>query len=70
MNTAKRLLACGLALTMVAGLTACDEEPAVTPDTSNGGAAVATPAPMTTTTQASTTIDPNDALDMTDKRTK
>ena len=26
MNTAKRLLACGMAAAMVAGLTACDDE--------------------------------------------
>ena len=33
MNTAKRLLACGMAAAMVAGLTACDDE---TP-ANNGG---------------------------------
>lgn len=72
MNKAKRLIACGLALTMVAGLTACDEEPAANPSGSSsnssnqGGPAAA----ITSSTSASTTIDPNDALDQTDKRTK
>ena len=69
MNTAKRLLACGMAAAMVAGLTACDDE---TP-ANNGGSSnnsVAAPAAVTTTTSASTTTDPNDALDMTDKDTK
>ena len=69
MNTAKRLLACGMAAAMVAGLTACDDE---TP-ANNGGSSnnsVAAPVAVTTTTSASTTTDPNDALDMTDKDTK
>ena len=68
MNTAKRLLACGMAAAMVAGLTACDEE---TPASGTSGSnSVAAPAAVTTTTSASTTTDPNDALDLTDKDTK
>ena len=69
MNTAKRLLACGMAAAMVAGLTACDDE---TPANSGGSSnnSVAAPAAVTTTTSASTTTDPNDALDLTDKDTK
>ena len=69
MNTAKRLLACGMAAAMVAGLTACDDE---TPANSGGSSnnSVAAPVAVTTTTSASTTTDPNDALDLTDKDTK
>ncbi len=69
MNTAKRLLACGLALTMTVGLTACDEETPAS-GTNSGGNSVAAPVAQTSSTAASTTTDPNDALDMTDKRTK
>lgn len=71
MNTAKRILACGLAITMIAGLTACEDETPV-----SGGSNVANssapnqPGAVTTTTSASTTVDPNDALDLTDKETK
>lgn len=73
MNKAKRILACGLALTMAAALTACEDE---TPVNNGGGAsnssanAPAAPGAVVDTTAASTTTDPNDALDLTDKRTK
>lgn len=72
MNKVKRLLACGLAITMAFGMTACDES---TPASSGGNSSGASnqvnqPGAVTTTTSASTTTDPNDALDMTDKKEK
>ena len=52
---------------MILGLTACDEEQPI----SGGSNAASNAAPVaSTTTQASTTIDENAALDMTDKENK
>ena len=39
MNTAKRLLACGMAAAMVAGLTACDDETPANSGSSNNSVA-------------------------------
>ena len=69
MNKSKRLLACALALTMTAALTACEDETPVNSG-SNSGASNAQPGAVTTSTSASTTTDPNDALDATDKESK
>lgn len=69
MNKAKKLLSCALAAVMAAGLTACDEEAPQGGNTGNTGNQGG-PAQVTTTTAASTTVDPNDALDLTDKRVK
>ena len=64
MNKFKRVLACGLALAMTAGLCACNEEAPV--GSSNE---VTPPAITSATTQASTTTDP-DANAATDKEIK
>ena len=63
MKTLKRILACGLTLAMVAGLTACEEEGA--PVASNGN----NPVNTTAATQASTTTDPDENAS-TDKEIK
>ena len=71
MNKVKKLMACGLAVAMIACLTACDEEPAAGNGSGSGGNTPNAPgAAATTTTAASTSTDPNDAINMTDKRTK
>lgn len=67
MSFRKKFFACAAASAMILGLTACDEEQPI----SGGSNAASNAAPVaSTTTQASTTIDENAALDMTDKENK
>lgn len=68
MAAIKKTLACALTAAALLGLTACEDEPPVSGTPSNQSV---NPAPSTTTsTQASTTVDPNAGLDMTDKENK
>lgn len=62
MKTMKRIMACGLSLAMIAGITACDESTASTGGSVGGnigGTAANTMAPATTTTTG-TTADPDE----------
>ncbi|MGN1118826.1 MAG: ABC transporter substrate-binding protein, partial [Oscillospiraceae bacterium] len=63
MKKFNRIIACALTLAMTVGITACEEEGAVSTDGGN------TPAANVTTTQASTTTDPDENAD-TDKEIK
>lgn len=63
MKSFKKIIACGLTLVMLAGLTACDEEGAVS--TGSGEA----PSTTSGTTLAASSADPNDTA-ATDKETK
>lgn len=65
----RKTLACVLAAAAVLGLTACDEE---APAASSGAPASnsAPAAAATTATQASTTVDPDAGLELTDKENK
>ena len=67
MSAIKRSIACAMTAAMLLGLTACDDE--APNSTANSNAAPDAPA-ATTSTQASTTTDPNAGLDMTDKENK
>ena len=76
MNKTKKLLACAMATAMAFSLTACEEEAAVNSGSGNSASSSASnaapnqPGAVTTATSASTTTDPNEALDMTDKKEK
>ena len=67
MSAIKRSIACAMTAAMLLGLTACDDE--APNSAANSNAAPDAPA-ATTSTQASTTTDPNAGLDMTDKENK
>lgn len=66
MNPKRKIFSCFAAAAMILSLTACDDEAPVQDSTSTPNAAPQ----ATTSTQASTTIDPNAGLDMTDKENK
>ncbi len=68
MKSFHKILACGLALAMTAGLTACvSEEPSSSGDSSGGG--VTPPATSSTTAATSMTTDPNENAG-TDEKTE
>ena len=65
MSALRKTLACVLSVAAVVGLTACDDSAPIQSDASN-----AAPAVSTTSTQASTTVDPDAGIELTDKENK
>lgn len=65
MSAFRKTLACALAASAVLGLTACDDSAPV--QSADSGSV---PAASTTSTQASTTVDPDAGLELTDKENK
>lgn len=65
MPALRKTLACVLSAAAVVGLTACDDSAPIQSDASN-----AAPAVSTTSTQASTTVDPDAGIELTDKENK
>ncbi|MDY4587614.1 MAG: extracellular solute-binding protein [Oscillospiraceae bacterium] len=70
MPALKKTIACILSAAAVLSLTACEEEAPVVSGSSNSAVSNAAPAAQTTTTQASTTIDADAELALTDKENK
>ncbi len=66
----RKTMACVLSAAALLGLTACDDAAPIENGGSNAGASNVSPSATTTSTQASTTVDPDAGLELTDKENK